>query len=212
VRRTGTPRGNTALAATHYLAGNRLFLPALHMLWRMQDRKASTMDAITRRQILTASATAAGGLGAVAAGLGCAGAAAGPAQISPAPASSHAGTAPRPAALTGGVALFTGAREVSPAMTQWLVSQFLRTPPRAAIECMRAIAAADFRPDLPAFTVPTLILHGDADQLNPIDRTGKRTAQAIRGAELKIYEGAPHGLPVTDKERFTRDVLAFVRG
>ena len=43
-------------------------------------------------------------------------------------------------------------------------------------------------------------------------RTGKRTAQAIRGAELKIYEGAPHGLPVTDKKRFTRDVLAFVRG
>ena len=118
----------------------------------------------------------------------------------------------RPAALTGGVALFTGAhRDVSAATSQWLANQFLSASPRAVIECMRAIADADFRPDLPAFTVPTLIIHGDADQLNPIDKTGRRTAQAIRGAELKIYEGGPHGLVVTDKERFTQDVLAYLR-
>jgi non-heme chloroperoxidase len=118
----------------------------------------------------------------------------------------------RPAALTGGVALFTGAhREVSAALTQWLANQFLIASPKAVIECMRAIADADFRPDLPAFTVPTLVIHGDADQLNPIDKTGRRTAQAIRGAELKVYEGGPHGLVITDKERFTQDVLTFVR-
>jgi non-heme chloroperoxidase len=117
----------------------------------------------------------------------------------------------RPAALTGGVPLFTGAREVSPALTQWLAAQFLIASPRAVIECMRAIAGADFRPDLPAFTVPTLVIHGDADQLNPLDRTGRKTAQAIRGAELKVYEGAPHGLVITDKERFTQDLLAFIR-
>jgi pimeloyl-ACP methyl ester carboxylesterase len=118
----------------------------------------------------------------------------------------------RPAALTAGVALFTGSREVSPALSQWIVAQFLRSSPRAVIECMRSLAEADFRPDLHAFTMPTLILHGDADQLNPIDKTGRRTAQAIRGSELKVYEGAPHGLTITDKDRFNQDLLAFARG
>jgi non-heme chloroperoxidase len=117
----------------------------------------------------------------------------------------------RPAALTGGIPLFTGTREISAAMQQWLTSLFLAGSPRAIIECMRAIGGADFRPDMAAFTVPTLVIHGDADQLNPIDKTGRKTAQAIRGAELKIYEGGPHGLIVTDKERFTQDLLAFVR-
>jgi pimeloyl-ACP methyl ester carboxylesterase len=118
----------------------------------------------------------------------------------------------RPALLTGGVALFIGThREVSPAMSQWIVSHFLRASPKAVIDCMRAIARADFRPDLRAFTMPTLIVHGDADQLNPIDKTARPTARAIRGSELKVYEGGPHGLIITDKERFTQDLLAFVR-
>lgn len=118
----------------------------------------------------------------------------------------------RQAALTAGVALFTGKREVSPAMSQWIVGQFLRASPRAVIECMRGLATEDFRRDLRAFTVPTLIVHGDADQLNPLDRTGRRTAEAIRGSELRIYEGGPHGLVVTDRQRFNQDLLAFARG
>lgn len=118
----------------------------------------------------------------------------------------------RPAFLTGGVPLFVGDRTISPAMSQWLTAQFLRASPRAAIECMRAIAAADFRPDLAAFTIPTLILHGDADKLNPIDKTARRTAQAIRGSELKVYQGAPHGLTITDRDRFNQDLLAFLGG
>ena len=116
----------------------------------------------------------------------------------------------RPAILTGGVPLFTGAREVSPAMTQWLATQFLRASARGTIECMRAIADADFRADLRAFTVPTLIVHGDADKLNPLDKPGRKTAAAIRGSELKIYEGGPHGLTITDRDRFTQDLLAFI--
>jgi pimeloyl-ACP methyl ester carboxylesterase len=121
--------------------------------------------------------------------------------------------ADRPAAVTAGVPLFTGARrEVSPAMVQWLTAQFLRASPKAAIECMRAIAVADFRPDMRSFTIPTLIIHGDDDQLNNLDRTGRKTAQAIRGSELRIYDGAPHGLPLTDRSRFTQDLLAFARG
>jgi non-heme chloroperoxidase len=119
----------------------------------------------------------------------------------------------RPAAFAGGVALFTGPdATVSPAMSQWVVSEFLRSSPKAAIDCTRAIATADFRPDMRAFTIPTLIIHGDADQINPLDKTGRPTAQAIRGSELKVYEGGPHGLIITHKERFTQDVLAFARG
>jgi len=118
----------------------------------------------------------------------------------------------RPAALTAGIGLFTGtSRPVSAAMSQWVVSQFLRASPRGSIECQRAIADADFRPDMHAFTVPTLIIHGDADQVVSLDRNARTTAQAIRGSELKIYEGGSHGLILSDRERFNRDLLAFAR-
>jgi hypothetical protein len=82
-------------------------------------------------------------------------------------------------------------------MTQWLATQFLRASARGTIECMRAIGDADFRADLRAFTIPTLIVHGDAHNLNPLDKTGRKTAAAIRGSELKVYEGGPHGVTIT---------------
>lgn len=120
--------------------------------------------------------------------------------------------ADRPAAVTAGVPLFTGPEgALSPAMVQWLTTQFLRASLKGTIECMRAVGSSDFRRDLRAFTMPTLIVHGDADMLNPLDKTGRRTAQAIRGSELKVYEGAPHGVTLTHKERFTRDLFAFVQ-
>lgn len=118
----------------------------------------------------------------------------------------------RPAAIAAGLPLFTGTRDVSPALQQWLLDQFLRASPHAAIEFQRAILAADFRPDMAAFTIPTMIVHGDDDRVNPLERTGRATAQAIRGSQLVVYEGAPHGLPITDKVRFNRDLLAFARG
>jgi pimeloyl-ACP methyl ester carboxylesterase len=119
----------------------------------------------------------------------------------------------RPAAVTAGVGLFTGAGQaVSPAMSQWVVSQFLRASPRGSIECQRAVASADFRPDMRAFTIPTLIIHGDADQLSSLDRNARRTVQAIPGSELTIYEGGSHGLIISDRERFNHDLLAFARG
>jgi pimeloyl-ACP methyl ester carboxylesterase len=118
----------------------------------------------------------------------------------------------RPATLAAGIGLFTGTgATVSPAMSQWVVSQFLRASPKGSIACQRAIADADFRPDMRAFTVPTLIIHGDADQVVSLDRNARATARAIRGSELKIYEGGSHGLIVADRERFNRDLLAFVR-
>jgi pimeloyl-ACP methyl ester carboxylesterase len=118
----------------------------------------------------------------------------------------------RPATVTAGIGAFTGTGPtVSPAMSQWVVNQFLRTSPKAMIDCQRAIENEDFRPDMRAFTIPTLIIHGDADQVISLDKNARRTAQAIPGSELKIYEGGPHGLVLSHRERFNRDLLAFAR-
>jgi non-heme chloroperoxidase len=61
-----------------------------------------------------------------------------------------------------------------------------------------------------AFTMPTLVIHGDADHSAPLDITGRKTADAITGSELKVYEGAPHGLFFTHKDRLNADLLEFV--
>lgn len=118
--------------------------------------------------------------------------------------------ADRPAAVAAGMPLFTGDRPISPAMDRWLQDQFLRTSPRAGLEITKTIATADFRPDLRAFTMPTLLLHGDADLVNPLDRTARRTAAAIPRATLKLYPGGAHGLPITDRTQVTADLLQFI--
>jgi non-heme chloroperoxidase len=119
----------------------------------------------------------------------------------------------RPAFFTAGVASFTGsASTVSPAMSQWVLAQFLRASPKAVIECMRAISASDLEADFEALKLPTLVIHGGSDQVNPLDQTAKLTAAAIPGAELRIYADAPHGLVITHRDRLTKDLLAFVTG
>jgi len=119
----------------------------------------------------------------------------------------------RPAFLAAGVPMFTGIEAtVSPAMSQWILSQFLRASPRAMIECMRAISKSDLHADFAAFKLPTLVVHGGSDQVSPFEKTGKLTAAAIRHCELHLYENAPHGLVITHKERLIRDLLAFVKG
>jgi pimeloyl-ACP methyl ester carboxylesterase len=75
----------------------------------------------------------------------------------------------------------------------------------------RAVNHTDFRPDMAAFTMPTLIIHGDADPFMPIEVSGRRTAQAIPGSQLEVYEGASHGLFFTHKDRLNNDLLAFVK-
>jgi pimeloyl-ACP methyl ester carboxylesterase len=82
---------------------------------------------------------------------------------------------------------------------------------RAAIACHRSMTETDFRRDLAAVRKPTLVVHGDADASAPVDFTGRRTAALIPGARLQIYEGAPHGLPLTHAERLNADILSFVR-
>ena len=82
---------------------------------------------------------------------------------------------------------------------------------KPTLACAAAFATTDFRPDLAAFTVPTLIIHGTADQIVPIDATGRTAAKAIPHAKFIEYDGAPHGLFATEKDRLTADLLAFLR-
>jgi non-heme chloroperoxidase len=81
---------------------------------------------------------------------------------------------------------------------------------RAAYECIAAFSATDFRPDLAAIDVPTLVVHGDDDQIVPIAVGGRRSAQMIDGAVLKVYEDAGHALPDTERDRLHADLLAFI--
>ena len=84
--------------------------------------------------------------------------------------------------------------------------------PRATVECAKSFATTDFRSEMKSVKVPTLIIHGDSDKTVPIDATGKESAKAISGSQLKIYEGAPHGLWYTEKEKLNGDLIAFITG
>ncbi|GAA1268399.1 non-heme chloroperoxidase [Planotetraspora silvatica] len=81
---------------------------------------------------------------------------------------------------------------------------------RGAYECIAAFSATDFRPDLAKIDVPTLVIHGDDDQIVPFGVGGKRSAELIDGAVLKIYEGSGHALPDTDRDRLHADLLEFI--
>jgi non-heme chloroperoxidase len=119
----------------------------------------------------------------------------------------------RPAFMAGGLPLFLGKETaVSPAMTQWVLDQFLRSSPKAIIELTRNIATGDHRADLSAMTMPTLIIQGDKDEVCRLELTGRKLAEAISGSELRIYEGAPHGIVLTHRDRFTDDLMRYVHG
>jgi len=83
--------------------------------------------------------------------------------------------------------------------------------PRATKQCAIAFAQTDFRQDVQAINVPTLIIHGDADKTVPIDASGARTAKMIPGSQYLVYEGAPHGLFYTHKEKLNQDLISFIK-
>ena len=100
---------------------------------------------------------------------------------------------------------------VSDELMQACVNSAMQASLKATLECAKSFATTDFRPDLPAFKVPTLIIHGSADKTVPIDASARAAAKGIAGAKLIEYEGAPHGLFATDKARLTNDLLSFLR-
>jgi len=91
----------------------------------------------------------------------------------------------------------------------WL--QGMRAGHKNAYDCIQAFSATDFTQDLARFDRPTLIVHGDDDQLVPIEASARAAARLVPHATLKVYPGAPHGLADTHKERLNADLLAFAR-
>jgi non-heme chloroperoxidase len=78
-------------------------------------------------------------------------------------------------------------------------------------DCIKAFSETDFTEDLKKFDVPTLVIHGDDDQVVPIDASGRASAKLVKGAKLIVYPGAPHGLTDTHKDKLNADLLAFIK-
>lgn len=90
------------------------------------------------------------------------------------------------------------------------LTQALNASPIATIECAKSFSSTDFRDDVPKINVPTLIIHGDKDKTVPIKATAEQAVENIKGAVLKVYEGAPHGLWFTEKDKLNQDLIDFI--
>jgi len=99
---------------------------------------------------------------------------------------------------------------VTEEVRDWSAVVAMQASLKATLDCVGAFATTDFRPDLAYFKVPTLIIHGTADQTVPIDAAGRAAANGIPGSTLLEYDGAPHGLFASHKERLIADVLGFL--
>ena len=91
--------------------------------------------------------------------------------------------------------------------TFWL--QGVQAGFKAALDCIKAFSETDFTEDLKKFDVPTLIMHGDDDQIVPIGASALSSSKLVKGALLKVYPGLPHGMCSTHKELINNDLLAF---
>jgi len=101
---------------------------------------------------------------------------------------------------------------VSQETLDWTLMMALQAGLKPTVACVDAFARTDFRGELSAFTVPTLVVHGTSDKTVPIDATGRAAAAGIPGSTLLEYDGSPHGLNVTEKDRLSRDLLSFLKG
>jgi non-heme chloroperoxidase len=81
---------------------------------------------------------------------------------------------------------------------------------KGAYDCIKAFSETDLTEDLKRFDVPTLVLHGDDDQIVPFADSALLSSKIVAGAQLMVYEGAPHGLTQTHKDQFNADLLAFI--
>ncbi|WP_250527194.1 alpha/beta hydrolase [Caballeronia sp. GAWG2-1] len=78
-------------------------------------------------------------------------------------------------------------------------------------ECIKQFSEVNYTDDLKKIDIPTLVLHGDDDQIVPIEASGRRTAEIVKNATLKVYAGAPHGMCTTEADRVNADLLAFLQ-
>jgi len=99
---------------------------------------------------------------------------------------------------------------VSEAQRQYARDIAAFASPKGTLDCIGAFSRADFREDLRAFVIPTLVIHGDSDQIVPFEISGKRTAKAIPGAELVVIQGGPHGINVSHPHAFNDALIGFL--
>ncbi|HYO80319.1 MAG TPA: alpha/beta hydrolase [Bryobacteraceae bacterium] len=108
---------------------------------------------------------------------------------------------------------FYNANRAGASISQGLMDSFwlqgMLASHKAAFECIKAFSESDFTEDLKKFDIPTLILHGDDDQIVPIGASALMSAKLVKGATLKVYSGASHGMCSTLKDRVNADLLAF---
>jgi len=111
--------------------------------------------------------------------------------------------------------IFYGANRSGAKVSQGILDRFwllaMQCGLAAAYECVKAFSESDFTEDVKKFDIPTLIIHGDDDQVVPIAVGGLRSAKMIKDATLKVYKGAPHGLMSTHQQQFNADLLDFAR-
>jgi non-heme chloroperoxidase len=110
---------------------------------------------------------------------------------------------------------FFGANRPGSKVSQGMIDSFwlqgMQAGHKNTLDCIKAFSETDFTEDLGKFDVPTLVLHGDDDQIVPIGASALRSSKLVPNATLKIYAGAPHGLAYTHKDQLNADLLAFLR-
>jgi non-heme chloroperoxidase len=110
---------------------------------------------------------------------------------------------------------FFGANRAGAKVSQGMMGSFwlqgMQGGHKNTFDCIKAFSETDFTEDLKKFDVPTLILHGDDDQIVPIGASALRSSKLVKNATLKIYAGAPHGLAETHKDQLNADLLAFLK-
>ena len=115
--------------------------------------------------------------------------------------------------LAGGP--FFGANRPGAKVSQGMIDSFwlqgMQAGHKNTFDCIKAFSETDFTEDLKKFDVPTLILHGDDDQIVPIGAAALRSSKLVKNAILKTYAGAPHGLAYTHKDQLNADLLAFLK-
>ncbi|MDB4955443.1 MAG: alpha/beta hydrolase fold protein [Myxococcales bacterium] len=101
--------------------------------------------------------------------------------------------------------------KVSAGLRDFFWLQCMQGGLKGIYECIKVFSETDLTKDLGAFDIPTLILHGDDDQIVPIVASALLSSKLVKGAVLKIYPGAPHGMPSTHKDQINKDLLEFIR-
>jgi len=102
--------------------------------------------------------------------------------------------------------------KVSEGMRQSFLIQGLQCSIKSAYACVKQFSETDFSADLHKMTIPTLLIHGDDDQIVPLATTARRAVEMLPQGRLSVFEGAGHGLPSTHKDRLNAELLAFLRG